>query len=88
MVLMESMAKQVPCVSTNITGIPELIENSKTGMLLQPSDVEGLAHALETLMTDKELRIELGKQGRTKVVEDYNLSANCRMMADFFKNFL
>ena len=87
-VLMESMAKQVPCVSTNITGIPELIENSKTGMLLQPSDVEGLAHALETLITDKELRVKLGKQGRTKVIEDYNLSANCRMMADFFKHFL
>ncbi|WP_035238082.1 glycosyltransferase family 4 protein [Desulfobacter vibrioformis] len=87
-VLMESMAKQVPCVSTNITGIPELIENSKTGMLLQPSDVKGLAHALEILIADKELRIELGKQGRTKVIEYYNLSANCRMMAGFFKNFL
>lgn len=87
-VLMESMAKQIPCVSTNITGIPELIENLKNGLLLQPSDVKGLAHALETLITDKKLRIELGKQGRTKVIEDYNLSANCRMMADFFKNFL
>jgi len=87
-VLMESMAKQIPCVSTNITGIPELIENSENGILLQPSDIEGLANALETLITDKELRERLGRQGRKKVTEDYNLSANCRMMADFFRNFL
>lgn len=87
-VLMESMAKQIPCVSTHITGIPELIENSENGILTPPSDTEGLADALETLITDKELRIRLGRQGRNKVVADYNLSANCRMMADFFRNFL
>lgn len=87
-VLMEAMAKQIVCVSTNITGIPELIENLETGILVQPSDVEGLAHALETLLGDKELRVRLGRQGRKKVIEDYSLSANCRTMADFFYNFM
>ncbi len=87
-VLMESMAKEIPSVSTKITGIPELIDNLENGILITPSDIGGLAGALETLIRDKELRIKLGRQGRNKVIEHYNLSDNCRMMADFFNKLM
>jgi len=83
-VLMEAMAKEVVSVSTRITGIPELIEDGVDGVLVAPSDVEGLADRLQELISDRDLRQKLGAQGRRKVLEMYDLDRNCRKMADFF----
>ncbi|MDC7223950.1 MAG: glycosyltransferase family 4 protein [Spirochaetales bacterium] len=87
-VLMEAMAKEIPAVSTDITGIPELIEHGKDGILAIPSDIEGLANHLQTLLEDPERRRTLGKQGRAKVLENYDLTTNCGLMADFLKDSL
>lgn len=87
-VLMEAMAREIASVSTEITGIPELIAHGVDGMLTTPSDVEGLADVLEQLITDEDMRRRLGKEGRKKVMDRYDLTANCRMMADFFNGFL
>jgi glycosyltransferase involved in cell wall biosynthesis len=75
-VLMEAMAMEIPCVTTWITGIPELIENGEDGLLVAPSDVEGLAAALERLMDDAPLRRRLGESARRRVDEHYNLRKN------------
>ncbi len=85
-VLMEAMAMEIASVSTNITGIPELIDHLENGLLTTPSDMDGLADALEQLLLDRNLRITLGKKGREKVVGEYDLKVNCRKMADFFDN--
>ncbi len=45
-VLMEAMAMEIPCVTTHITGIPELIRSGTEGLLVAPSDLEGLVSAL------------------------------------------
>ena len=85
-VLMEAMAKGIPVISTNIMGIPELIENGKDGILIAPSDVDGLAHSLEVLLSNSELRAHLGNNGRRKVENLYNLDSNCKLMNIFFKD--
>ena len=84
-VLMEAMAKEVVSVSTGITGIPELIEDGVDGVLVPPSHVEGLADKLKELIENPELRSKLGRQGRIKVMEMYDLERNCRQMAEFFE---
>ncbi len=84
-VLMEAMAKEIASVSTCITGIPELIENGKDGVLVTPADTIGLADNLQKILSDKKLRVEMGKKGRQKVLEMYDLNKNCRIMADFFQ---
>jgi len=83
-VLMEAMASGVPCVTTRITGIPELIRDGIDGLLVTPSDAQELADTLATLMDDSELRRELGEAGRVRVGEHYNLSDNVARLGRIF----
>ena len=62
-VLMEAMAMELPCVTTQIAGIPELIRNGVDGLLVPPSDVDALVNALARLMDHAELRERLGRTG-------------------------
>ncbi|MGQ9920298.1 MAG: glycosyltransferase [Desulfobacca sp.] len=87
-VLMEAMAKEIPCISTMITGIPELIDHGVDGLLVTPGHVEALVAALRLLLEDKDLRRRFGVQGRRKVAARYNLSDNCREMAGVFSRYL
>ena len=87
-VLMEAMAMQVPCVSTTITGIPELIRTEIDGLLVPPSDVDALTIALQRLMDDADLRKRLAASGRTRVLEQYDLAANVEMLATVFTNHI
>ena len=83
--LMEAMALEVPCVATCIMGIPELIRDRVDGLLVPPSDVEGLSSAISELMDDAELRSRLGQAGRARVVDRYDLSRNVLKMAEVYR---
>ncbi len=83
-VLMEAMAKEIPCISTRITGIPELIDDGVDGLLVAPSNAEELAQQLTRLLRDPERRKTLGRNGRIKVLKQYHLDENCRGMAELF----
>ncbi len=85
-VLMEAMAMEIPCVTTRITGIPELIRNGEDGLLVAPSDIQELTAALERLITDAQLREMLGKQGRERVIDKYNLVHNVDHLAQVFSS--
>ena len=87
-VLMEAMAMQIPCVTTHITGIPELIRNGIDGLLVAPSDVTGLAAALARLMDDPELSLRLGTAARERVFTSYNLTRNVQTLAEIFQSRL
>lgn len=83
--LMEAMAMGIPCVSTSVAGIPELIRDKVDGLLVPPSSVESFASALESLILDRALRERLGASGRTHVVEHYNLPVNLKLLASNFE---
>jgi glycosyltransferase involved in cell wall biosynthesis len=83
-VLMEAMAMEIPCVTTHITGIPELIGSGTEGLLVAPSDLEGLVKALEMLMDDAVLRERVGKSGRARILKDYDLGRNVEQLAAIF----
>lgn len=84
-VLMEAMAMEIPCVSTWITGVPELIRNEVDGLLVAPSDDQGFAEAIARLMDDAELRERLGRAGRVRVMERFNLPNNAKQLSAFLK---
>ena len=63
-VILEAMASARPVVSTRLAGIPELVVDGQTGMLAPPGDSTALAHALEQLLRDPELRLRFGHAGR------------------------
>jgi colanic acid/amylovoran biosynthesis glycosyltransferase len=83
-VLMEAMSMQIPCVTTYITGIPELITSGETGLLSPPSDVDALVRQLDTLIQDPALAKRLGEAGRKKVLEDYHQGGNVAKLASIF----
>ncbi len=87
-VLMEAMAMEIPCVTTFITGIPELIRDQVDGLLVAPSGIEELAEAIGRLMDDAELRRRLGKQGRLRVMDRYDLNRNTMRLAEIFRRRL
>ena len=72
--LMEAMAMGLPCISTGISGIPELIEDGFSGILIEPDDVEALAGALEKVLKDSRLAQTLGDAARKRVMEHFSLS--------------
>ena len=74
--LMEAMACGVPVISTRLVGIPDLIDDSETGLLAEPNDADDLAEKIEQLINDKTLRRKLSVQGREKVEGQFDLS-NC-----------
>jgi glycosyltransferase involved in cell wall biosynthesis len=77
-VLMEAMAMEIPCITTAITGVPELINSGVNGLLVPASDTEGLTAAIKQLVADPAFRQQLGKAGRQKVLADYELHKNTR----------
>jgi glycosyltransferase involved in cell wall biosynthesis len=78
-VLVESLAMGVPVVVTDISGIPELVENEKTGLLVPPGDPAQLAGAMLRMLTDEQLRNQVAAAGRLRVVKDFD---NRRLVQD------
>jgi colanic acid/amylovoran biosynthesis glycosyltransferase len=86
--LMEAMAMEIATVSTYVSGIPELIEDGESGLLVREQDPEALADALQRLLGDEELRTRLGKNGRRKVVEEFNIHKSAADLAEIFERYL
>lgn len=71
--LMEAMACGLPAISTRLVGIPDLIRHEQTGLLVAPTDENGLAQAIARLMHDRPLAQRLATDGRTWVLERFDL---------------
>ena len=65
MSVIEALAHGAAVVCTPVGALPELIEHERTGLIVEPGDVEGLASALGRLIGDPELRQRLGENGKT-----------------------
>lgn len=63
-VITEAMACRLPVVSTRVAGIPEMVQEEKTGLLVEPGDEEGLAAALARMAAEPDSRMRLGQAGR------------------------
>ncbi|MGH9414801.1 MAG: glycosyltransferase family 4 protein [Terriglobales bacterium] len=78
--VMEAMAAGLPVVTTRLSGIPELVVDGQTGLLVPASDAAALAHALER-MCDAALRRRLGTAASASVGADFELSSNAARLA-------
>src|SRR4029077_13583154 len=72
-VILEAMASARPIVSTRLAGIPELVVNGQTGMLVPPGDSTALAQTLEQLLRDPELRLRFGQAGRRRIEQHFRI---------------
>jgi glycosyltransferase involved in cell wall biosynthesis len=85
-VLMEAMAAGLPVVSTRLSGIPELIEDGVSGILVRERDEMALADAIATLLNDANLRRAIGQHARARVVERFNIDSNVKALLELFQN--
>ena len=74
LVLLEAMKNSLPIVSTFEGGIPDIVNNNITGFLVPRNDASALAEKLELLISNPDLRLEMGKEGRKKYKSEFTLS--------------
>lgn len=83
-VLLEAMAMELPVVSTAVSGIPEVIKDRETGLLVAPEDAAALAQAMSRVLGDPTLAQALASHGRRSVQEsfcnDHNLVQLCELL--------
>ncbi len=85
-VLVESLYMGVPVVSTAVSGVPELIESERNGLLVPERDAIRLAEAMSRLLESPRLRARLAEAGRRTVLEEFDMSANVRHLVQLFLN--
>lgn len=83
-VLLESMALGTPCVSTDVTGIPEIIIDHKTGLLTPQRDHHSLANALQELLAAPDLRSTLARNARTLIESQFDVRRNTAQLRSIF----
>ena len=84
MVIIEAMAKARPVIAPCLTAIPEMVTEGHTGYLFRPGDVEDLARQISRLMSRPEDLVRLGREGRRRALELFDLNRNSRKLMAVF----
>lgn len=79
-VLVEAMALGTPCISTDVTGIPELVRHRDTGLCVAQNDPVALADAIARLLRDGGLRARLAKRARALIEAEFDVDRNAAML--------
>ena len=82
--LMEAMAAQRPVVASALSGIPELVEHERTGVLVEPGNAAALAEAIRQILADRARAAEMGRRGRERVREQFVLSTTVAQLLAIF----
>ncbi|KKU80624.1 MAG: Glycosyl transferase, group 1 [Candidatus Peregrinibacteria bacterium GW2011_GWA2_47_7] len=88
LVLLEAMSAGLPIIATRVGGIPEIIEDGKTGLLVEPRAPEDLAGKLELLLEDAHLAKSLAEQATATLEAHFSAETMARKTADFYKDIL
>ncbi len=85
-VLLEAQASGCPVVSTRLSGIPEIIEDQVSGLLVEPGDDEALANAMGRILSSSELAAALAVGGRERAEDRFDVRRNVAIMHDWIRN--
>jgi glycosyltransferase involved in cell wall biosynthesis len=88
MTLLEALACETPVIATPVGGIPEVIKNHETGILVPPNDPLRLAKAINYLLENKDVRLKMAREGRKLVEERYSLETVCKKLCLVYKQLL
>ena len=71
-VLIEAQSQGIPCISTRVSAIPELIQDGNNGLLVEPGDVDGLCTNLGRLIESQSERKRIGISGQELVFQEFS----------------
>lgn len=84
-VLVEASSQRLPCISTTISGIPELITDGENGLLVEPNDPQALAAAMATAIANPALRKRLGDAAEHRVRAHFDHHASISQLVGLFE---
>lgn len=84
-VLLEAMALGLPCIATGVTGIPELVRDGETGLLVPEGDPEALAEALLSLLDSDQMRRDVSQAGRRLMESNFDIAKSAAELREVFK---
>ena len=85
--VLEAMALELPVVSTDIGGLPELVEDGVSGLLLPVGDVDSLSEAVTRLLNDEKLREQYSLAARKKIEQNFDFSNRVKKMEELYVQF-
>jgi glycosyltransferase involved in cell wall biosynthesis len=83
--ILEALSCQTPVITTPVGGIPEIIKNHQTGILIPPGDSNSLAKAINFLLENEDVRLKMACEGRKLVREKYSLETACKKLCLIYK---
>jgi glycosyltransferase involved in cell wall biosynthesis len=87
-VLIEAMASGKPCITTQISSMPEIVKDSVSGIIVPPKDSDSLARACLSILSDNKLAVQMGIEGRRIVNERFTLSSMADKYEEVFLSLL
>lgn len=87
-VMMEAMSCGLPVVTTNISGIPEIIRNGENGIMVNPEDAIALADAMQKIHEDKDFAMRLSKAAKETVKEKFDGDSTANYLANLFADVI
>jgi len=82
--MLEAMSMGLPVVASSVGGAPEVIEDGKSGILIDPGDAEALASQIILLADNKELRKQIGEKARVRVISKYSLRSQASTLENIY----
>ena len=86
-VLMEAMAAARPVITTRIAGVPELVKDGVSGVLVPPGDMDALASAVSSVSQDIEMQKKMGVAGRAKVTAEYRAFDEAKWLSALIESY-
>jgi L-malate glycosyltransferase len=84
----EASACGLPVIASNVGGLPEVVLDGQTGLLVPPGDITALAQAISRLLSDPLLRQKMGHAGRQFVLANYRWIDNAKLMEQLYEEVL
>ena len=88
MVIVEAMSSGLPVIGTRGGGIPEIVEDGETGILVERGDAIGLAEAIARLVEKKDLRLSMGQAGRQRALQLFSWEKASQCLLHHYREFM
>ena len=86
MTLLEAMSASKPIIATSVGGVPEVVQDGKTGILLKTRNPTQMAKAITNLVNNKKAAVEMGRKGRQLVEKTYSIEYLVKNIEDIYRS--